>query len=315
MSEQFSRTERLIGADALNKLKNAHVAVFGIGGVGSYVVEALARAGVGTLTLIDSDAVAESNINRQIIALHSTVGRDKVAVAAERVADINPRCRVFCHKKFVLPESMAEFDFDSFDYIVDAIDTVSAKLALVCIADEKKIPIICSMGTGNKLDPLLFEVTDIYKTSVCPLARVMRAELKKRGIKKLKVLYSKEEPIKVSFSEDNRRAVPASISFVPSAAGLIIAGEVIKDLMIATKKDIIEAHKFSSNHKEALQKDKKCGCFYCLKIFSPSEITDWIKDTSGTAMCPYCRIDSIIGESSGFPITKAFLQKMKDYWF
>lgn len=233
MSEQFSRTERLIGASAIEKLKNAHVAVFGIGGVGSYTVEALARAGVGTLTLIDSDAVAISNINRQIIALHSTVGRDKVEVAAERIADINPSCKVFCHKKFVLPENMNEFDFDSFDYIVDAIDTVSAKLALVQIADEKNIPIICSMGTGNKLNPLMFEVTDIYKTSVCPLARVMRTELKKRGIRKLKVLYSKEEPVKVeNVSEDNRRAVPASISFVPSAAGLIIAGEVIKDMIV-----------------------------------------------------------------------------------
>ena len=233
MSEQFSRTERLIGASAIEKLKNAHVAVFGIGGVGSYTVEALARAGVGTLTLIDSDAVAESNINRQIIALHSTIGRDKVEVAAERIADINPNCKVFCHKKFVLPENMYEFDFDSFDYIVDAIDTVSAKLALVQIADEKNIPIICSMGTGNKLNPLLFEVTDIYKTSVCPLARIMRTELKRRGIKKLKVLYSKEEPVKVeNVSEDNRRAVPASISFVPSAAGLIIAGEVIRDLIV-----------------------------------------------------------------------------------
>ncbi|MBE6680439.1 MAG: tRNA threonylcarbamoyladenosine dehydratase [Ruminococcaceae bacterium] len=232
MSEQFSRTERLIGANAIEKLKNSHVAVFGIGGVGSYTVEALARAGVGALTLIDSDAVAESNINRQIIALHSTVGQSKVEVAARRIADINPDCHVICHKKFVLPENLCEFDFDSFDYIVDAIDTVSAKLALAEIATEKNIPIICSMGTGNKLDPLLFEVTDVYKTSVCPLARVMRTELKKRGIKKLKVLYSKEEPIKVeTVSEGIRRAVPASISFVPSAAGLIIAGEVIKDLI------------------------------------------------------------------------------------
>lgn len=232
MSEQFSRTERLIGTKSTKILKYAHVAVFGIGGVGSYTVEALARAGVGALTLIDSDAVAKSNINRQIIALHSTIGRDKVDVAAERVADINPDCKVICHKKFVLPENLEEFEFDAFDYIVDAIDTVSAKLALVEIANKKNIPIICSMGTGNKLDPLLFEISDIYKTSVCPLARVMRAELKKRGIKKLKVLYSKEEPIKIeNVSEGNRRAVPASISFVPSVAGLVIAGEVIKDLI------------------------------------------------------------------------------------
>ncbi len=231
MSEQFSRTERLIGAVAIEKLKNSHVAVFGIGGVGSYTVEALARAGVGTLTLVDSDAVAESNINRQIIALHSTVGRDKVDVAAERIADINPSCTVYPCKKFVLPENMADFDFDKFDYIVDCIDTVSAKISLAEIATEKNIKIIASMGTGNKLNPLLFEVCDIYKTSVCPLARVMRTELKKRGVKKLKVLYSKEEPIKIeNVSEGNRRAVPASISFVPSAAGLIIAGEVIKDL-------------------------------------------------------------------------------------
>ena len=231
MSEQFSRTERLIGAVAIEKLKNSHVAVFGIGGVGSYTVEALARAGVGTLTLVDSDAVAESNINRQIIALHSTVGRDKVDVAAERIADINPSCTVYPCKKFVLPENMADFDFDKFDYIVDCIDTVSAKISLAEIATEKNIKIIASMGTGNKLNPLLFEVCDIYKTSVCPLARVMRTELKKRGVKKLTVLYSKEEPIKIeNVSEGNRRAVPASISFVPSAAGLIIAGEVIKDL-------------------------------------------------------------------------------------
>lgn len=232
MSEQFSRTERLIGVAAMEKLKNSHVAVFGIGGVGSYTVEALARAGVGTLTLIDSDVVAKSNINRQIIALHSTVGRDKVLVAKERIADINQNCNVFCHKKFVLPENLCEFEFDKFDYIVDAIDTVSAKLALVENAEKHNIPIICSMGTGNKLNPLMFEVTDIYKTAVCPLARVMRTELKKRGIKKLKVLYSKEEPIKIeNVSEENRRSVPASISFVPSAAGLIIAGEVIKDLI------------------------------------------------------------------------------------
>ncbi|MBQ4556576.1 MAG: tRNA threonylcarbamoyladenosine dehydratase [Clostridia bacterium] len=232
MSEQFSRTELLIGADALNKLKNARVAVFGIGGVGSYTVEALARAGVGALDLIDSDVVATSNINRQIIATHKTVGRPKVEVAAERIADINPDCKVTCHKLFVLPENMEHFDFESYDYIVDAIDTVSAKIALAVTAEKLGVKIISSMGTGNKLDPTKFEVTDIYKTSVCPLARVMRLELKKRGVKKLKVLYSKEEPVKVAVqSEEHRRAIPASISFVPSAAGLIIAGEVIKDLI------------------------------------------------------------------------------------
>ncbi|MBQ8836236.1 MAG: tRNA threonylcarbamoyladenosine dehydratase [Clostridia bacterium] len=232
MSEQFSRTERLIGADALNKLKNARVAVFGIGGVGSYTVEALARAGVGALDLIDNDDVAESNLNRQIIALHSTVGKAKVDVAAARVKDINPNCTVTCHKMFVLPENIEQLPLSSYDFIVDAIDTVSSKIALAVLGEKLNIKVISSMGTGNKLDPTKFEVTDIYKTSVCPLARVMRTELKKRGIKKLKVVYSKEEPIKVeNVSEERRRAVPASISFVPSVAGLIIAGEIIKDLI------------------------------------------------------------------------------------
>ncbi len=232
MSEQFSRTERLIGAEALNKLKNARVAVFGIGGVGSYTVEALARAGVGAIDLIDNDDVAISNINRQIIALHSTVGSPKVEVAAARVKDITPSCVVNCHKKFVLPENLNEFDLAGYDYIVDAIDTVSSKIALAVECERLGVRLISSMGTGNKLEPTKFEVTDIYRTSVCPLARVMRAELKKRGVKSLKVLYSKEEPLKViAASEEHRRAVPASISFVPSAAGLIIAGEVIKDLI------------------------------------------------------------------------------------
>ncbi len=232
MSEQFSRTEMLLGSEAIEKLKNARVAVFGIGGVGSYTVEALARAGVGALDLIDSDNVAESNINRQIIALHSTVGRPKVEVAAERVRDIHPYCTVTCHNTFVLPETIGQFDLAAYDYIVDAIDTVSAKLALAAEGERLGVPVISSMGTGNKLDPTKFEVTDIYKTSVCPLARVMRTELKKRGVKKLKVLYSKEDPVKVTIkSEEHRRAIPASISFVPSVAGLIIAGEVIKDLI------------------------------------------------------------------------------------
>ena len=232
MSEQFSRTERLIGAAALDKLKNARVAVFGIGGVGSYVVEALARAGVGALDLIDNDCVAESNINRQIIALHSTVGMAKVDAAAARVKDINPECAVTCYKQFVLPENIEELPLASYDYIIDAIDTVSSKIALAVLGEKLGVKVISSMGTGNKLDPTRFEVTDIYKTSVCPLARVMRTELKKRGVKGLKVVYSKEEPIKVeTASEEHRRAVPASISFVPSAAGLIIAGEVVKDLI------------------------------------------------------------------------------------
>lgn len=234
MAEQFSRTELLIGSAAMEHLKNARVAVFGIGGVGSYTVEALARAGVGALDLIDSDTVAESNLNRQIIATHSAIGRAKVDVAAERVADINPSCNVRTYKVFYLPENAGDFDLSVYDYIVDAVDTVSAKLALVCGANEVHTPIISSMGTGNKLDPTAFEVTDIYKTSVCPLARVMRTELKKRGIQKLKVLYSRETPIKpqgAPLTDDHRRAIPASISFVPSVAGLIIAGEVIKDLI------------------------------------------------------------------------------------
>lgn len=234
MQEQFSRTELLIGSSAMEKLKNARVAVFGIGGVGSYTVEALARAGVGALDLIDSDTVAESNLNRQIIATHSTIGRAKVDVAAERVADINPDCKVRTYKVFYLPENAGDFDLSVYDYIVDAVDTVSAKLALVCGANAVHTPIISSMGTGNKLDPTAFEVTDIYKTSVCPLARVMRTELKKRGIKKLKVLYSRETPIQpqgAPLADEHRRAIPASISFVPSVAGLIIAGEVIKDLI------------------------------------------------------------------------------------
>lgn len=232
MSEQFSRTERLIGADAIEKLKNSRIAVFGIGGVGSYVVEALARAGVGSLDLIDNDDVAESNINRQIIALHSTVGMPKVEAAAARVKDINPSCKTTCIKQFVLPENIEELPLSSYDYIVDAIDTVSSKIALALIGEKLGVKVISSMGTGNKLDPTKFEVADIYKTSVCPLARVMRTELKKRGVKSLKVVYSKEEPVKTeAVSESSRRSVPASISFVPSAAGLIIAGEVIKDLI------------------------------------------------------------------------------------
>ncbi len=234
MSEQFSRTEMLIGKAALDKLKGSHVAVFGIGGVGSYTVEALARAGVGALDLIDNDKVSQSNINRQIIATHKTVGMQKTAAAAMRIAEINPHCAVRCIDTFVLPENIEEIKLDTYDYVVDAIDTVSSKIALAVICERLGIPLISSMGTGNKLDPTAFEVADIYKTSVCPLARVMRCELKKRGVKKLKVVYSKEEPLNVSkISDHNRRAIPASISFVPSAAGLIIAGEVIKDLIIA----------------------------------------------------------------------------------
>lgn len=233
MKENFSRTEMLIGADALDKLSRSRVAVFGIGGVGGYVVESLARAGVGAIDLIDNDTVSESNINRQIIALSSTVGQLKTEVMRQRVLDINSDIKVNCINKFVLPDNIDEFDFSVYDYVVDAIDTVSGKLAIIEKAYSEEVPVISSMGTGNKLDPTRFEVTDINKTSVCPLARVMRYELKKRGVKKLKVLYSKEEPIKPNNIQNNdkRKAVPGSISFVPSVAGLIIGSEVIKELI------------------------------------------------------------------------------------
>lgn len=225
---EFSRTEMLIGESTLTKLKNSRVAVFGVGGVGSYVVEALARSGVGTLDLIDNDTVNITNINRQLMALHSTIGSFKVDCAKERIMDINPTATVNVYKKFYLPENAEEFDFSRYDYIVDAIDTVTAKIDIIQRAENLGIPVISSMGTGNKLDPTQFEVTDIYKTEVCPLARVMRRELKARGIKKLKVVYSKEKPQKCG--EENGKPIPASIAFVPSVAGLIIAGEVVKDL-------------------------------------------------------------------------------------
>ena len=230
---QFIRTKLLFGFDALEKLKNARVAVFGIGGVGGYTVEALARSGVGAIDLIDNDTVSISNINRQIIATHKTVGMCKVDAARERVLDINPDIMVKTFKMFYLPET--EFDFSKYDYIADAIDTVSGKIALAVNAERAGVPIISSMGAGNKLCPEKFEVADIYETSVCPLARVMRAELKKRGVKGLKVVYSKEKPIKPTGevpSEDmgGKRQVPGSCAFVPSVAGLIIAGEIIKDI-------------------------------------------------------------------------------------
>lgn len=237
MKEQFTRTEMLIGTDALEKLKKSRVAVFGIGGVGGHTAEALIRAGVGTLDIIDSDKVSVSNINRQIIALHSTVGQSKVEVAKKRFADINPDAVINTYDCFYLPDKSNDiFDFSLYDYVVDAIDTVSGKIGLVMECQRLGIPIISSMGTENKLDPTMLKVSDIYKTSVCPLARVMRNELKKRDIKKLKVVYSEETPIIPHFipGEDNehsRRAVPASSSFVPSVAGLIIASEVIKDLI------------------------------------------------------------------------------------
>lgn len=228
--EQFSRTELLIGKEKVEKLNKSKVAIFGIGGVGSYVVEGLARAGVGKFVLIDKDKVDITNLNRQIIATHKTIGKAKVEVSKERILEINPNAEVEIHEEFFLPESEGILD-ETVDYIVDAIDTVTAKIELVMRANKLNIPIISSMGTGNKLDPTRFEVTDIYKTEVCPLAKVMRKELKQREIKKLKVVYSKEEPVKIIHSEEGRKQPPASISFVPSVAGLIIAGEVIKDLI------------------------------------------------------------------------------------
>lgn len=228
----FSRTEALIGLESLEKLKNAKVAVFGIGGVGGYVCEALARCGVGRIDLIDNDVVSLSNINRQIIALHSTIGKRKTEVMAKRLKDINPEICVKEYNLFFLPETADQIDFSTYDYVVDAIDTVSGKIAIIERAKEKNIPVISSMGTGNKLYGEKFEVADIEKTSVCPLARTMRRELKKRGIEKVKVLYSKEEPKKgEGIDETNGKLIPASISFVPPMAGLRIAEEVIKDLI------------------------------------------------------------------------------------
>ena len=247
MPNQFSRTELIFGKDAMEKLFNSHVAVFGIGGVGSYTVEALVRTGVGAIDIFDDDKVCETNINRQLFATRKTVGKCKVDVAEERLLDINSNVKITKHKIFVTRENIDEIDFSKFDYIVDAIDTVTAKIALVEKANENSIPIISAMGAGNKIDPTRFEVTDIYKTEVCPLAKVMRTELKKRGIKKLKVVYSKEEPITPKTienlsDEDScicprdekanvRRQIPGSNAFVPPVVGLIIAGEVIKDLI------------------------------------------------------------------------------------
>ena len=231
--EEFSRTAALIGEEALHKLKSARVAVFGVGGVGGYVVEALVRSGVGALDLIDNDVVSLSNLNRQIIALHSTVGRLKTEVAAERARDINPAVAVRTHNVFFLPDTVDSFDFSAYDYVVDAIDTVSGKIALIEQAKQHGVPVISAMGAGNKLDPTAFAVADIAKTSVCPLARVMRRELKKRGIEHVKVVYSKETPIerKTCQKTENGKPIPASIAFAPSVMGLVIASEVIKDLI------------------------------------------------------------------------------------
>lgn len=248
MLDQFSRTELLLGREAMERLFKAHVAVFGIGGVGGYVVEGLVRSGIGTFDLIDDDKVCLTNLNRQIIASRDTVGRYKTEVMKERILSINPDAVVNIHQCFYLPENAAEFDFSVYDYVVDAVDTVTAKIELVLRAKEAKVPIISCMGVGNKLNPTQLEIADIYKTSVCPLAKVMRRELRKRNVKELKVLYSKEEPIKpvddrTAGCRENcicppgaehkctqRRAIPGSISFVPSAAGLIIASEVVKDI-------------------------------------------------------------------------------------
>ena len=249
MLNQFSRTRLLLGKDAMEKLAHARVAVFGIGGVGGYTVEALVRSGIGGIDLIDDDKVCLTNINRQIYATRKTIGQYKVDVAAERIAEINPEVVVHTYKTFFTPETAGEFDFTKYDYVVDAIDTVTGKIELVMQAEKAGVPIICSMGAGNKLNPAAFEVADIYKTSVCPLAKVMRHEMKKRGIKHLKVVYSKEKPIK---PEDDlsiscktgcvcppgtvrkctaRRQVPGSTAFVPSVVGLIIAGEIVTDLV------------------------------------------------------------------------------------
>lgn len=231
MDEMYSRTKMLIGEEALKKLRNSHIIVFGAGGVGGYVIEALARSFIGELSIVDNDCFAHSNINRQILATQKTIGLSKVKVAKERVLSINPQCKVNALEMFFLPQNSSQIDFSQFDYIVDAIDTVSGKIELAKKAQENNIPIISSMGTGNKLQPQLLEISDIYKTSVCPLSRAMRNLCKKNGIKKLKVVYSKEEPKSFEKVIENGKAVPASSAFVPSAAGIIIASVVVNDLI------------------------------------------------------------------------------------
>lgn len=232
IKDEFSRTAYIFGDRAIEKLNNSRVAVFGVGGVGGFACEALARAGVGAIDIFDKDTVSMSNINRQIIALHSTVGMSKVDVMKRRILDINPECRVNAYEVFYLPENADDYDLSVYDYIVDAVDTVSAKLELICRADKVGVPVISAMGAGNKTDPTLFEVANINETTVCPLARVIRRELKKRGVKALKVVYSKEEPVRQENAEiENGKAIPGSLSFVPSVMGLIMAGEVVKDLI------------------------------------------------------------------------------------
>ena len=248
MLNQFSRTQLLLGEEAMDKLKKSRVAIFGVGGVGGYVCEALARSGVGTFDLIDDDKVCLTNLNRQIIATRKTVGKYKVEVMKERILDINPDAKVNVHQCFFLPENADEFSFNEYDYVVDAVDTVTAKIEIIMQAQKQEVPVISSMGAGNKLDPTAFRVADSSKTKVCPLAKVMRRELKKRGVKKLKVVYSEEQPIQpiedmsiscrancicppgAKHKCTERRAIPGSVAFVPSVVGLIIAGEVVKDI-------------------------------------------------------------------------------------
>ena len=238
MLDQFSRTELLIGKDGIKKLENSKVCIFGIGGVGSYVVEGLVRAGIGNFILVDNDKISLTNLNRQIIATTKTTGKSKVLTAKNRIIEINPNAKVEVYEEFFMPESKDIFD-NTVDYVIDCVDTVTAKIEIIMRAQKLNIPIISSMGTGNKLDPTKFEVTDIYKTEICPLAKVMRKELRNRGVKKLKVIYSKENPIELKDSLENigdsnsetKKQVPGSISFVPSVAGLILAGEVIKDIL------------------------------------------------------------------------------------
>ena len=225
MTDQFERTRLLIGEEGIDKLKNARVAIFGVGGVGGFVVEALARSGIQSFDLIDNDTVSISNLNRQIIAIRDTIGRLKVEVMKERILSINPQAKVQTHPCFYLPETASEFDFSQYSYVVDAVDTVTAKIDIIMKAQSADVPVISSMGAGNKMDPTKFEVTDIYKTNVCPLARVMRRDLKKRGVKELKVVYSTEKAIKTGAD------VPGSIAFVPSVAGMIVAGEVVRDII------------------------------------------------------------------------------------
>lgn len=241
MSNQFSRTQLLLGQENMERLNHARVAIFGIGGVGGYVAEALARSGVGSFVLVDNDTVCLSNINRQIIATHKTLGKYKTEVMRERILDINPGAQVEIRNCFYLPENAHEFDFHNYSYVVDAVDTVTAKIEIILRAQQCGVPVISSMGAGNKLNPTCFLVDDIYKTTMCPLAKVMRRELKKRGVKKLKVVYSTEKPVRPRKEEQgdqaaaeghSRRDTPGSVAFVPSVAGLILAGEIVKDLIL-----------------------------------------------------------------------------------